>query len=395
MAKDADLIISLPLAGKIARPMASLPVSGIFILLLLAAIWLARDLLIPVTVAFLLFFAGSPLRRRLGRWGIPNWASAVLVSAAVLAGALGIGTIVAGQAGGILSELPTISSRLDEKFQTIRAKVVDLRNVAKRIDQAATPAVETGAIATQEKGASVVMNVLGATPAALGQVFATVLLLFFLICSADLFYLKIVQSFDHIREKREAYAALRQIEASLGNYFATIFAINAGLGMVIAAVFWALGMPAPLLFGVAAFLLNFIPYVGIFIGAGLSTAVALVSLDGFFWPAMVGGSYLLANSIENNAVTPLFLSRKLELNMVVVFLAVALWAWLWSFLGMIVAVPLLVVARVLCEHVPGWEKFGNFLAGQALPLVDEEEAPPAAIVAPLGTASGDLGDKTA
>lgn len=72
-------------------------------------------------------------------------------------------------------------------------------------------------------------------------------------------------------------------------------------------------------------------------------------------------------------ITPYFVSRKLQLNAVVVFLTVALWAWLWSVIGMIVAVPILVVMRVLADHIPGLEKFGNFLAGEDPPALEDED----------------------
>ena len=83
-------------------------------------------------------------------------------------------------------------------------------------------------------------------------------------------------------------------------------------------------------------------------------------MPGVFWPMMVAGTYMFLTSLEGQVITPYFVSRRLQMNTVVVFLAVALWAWLWSVIGMIIAVPVLVVLRVLAEYVPGWEKFGNF-----------------------------------
>ncbi len=371
---SSDPIVPLPIERDPRRARAPVALTGSFVILLGAAIWAARDLLIPITVAFLLFFAVSPMRRRLWRMGVPNWVTACAVSLGFLAVAASIGTMLTGQAGVLLDELPTITERLEEKYRSVKDEIAGLKDAAETIDEVAEGVTEDeGAVRTETGRPSLVMSVLGATPAILAKVIGTILLLFFLIASADLFYLKIVQSFDTLAEKRKAYTALRQIEDSLGSYFASVVVINLGFGAAIAAAFWALGMPSPFLFGVAAFLLNFIPYLGPILGAGLSVAVALVSLDGLWLPAFVGAVYILANVLESEFVTPYFLSRKLELNTVVVLLSVALWGWLWSFPGMVVAVPILAVLRVLCEHLPGWEKVGNFLAGGAPPLPAEPE----------------------
>ena len=90
-------------------------------------------------------------------------------------------------------------------------------------------------------------------------------------------------------------------------------------------------------------------------------------MPGFIDPLLVGATYMALTTVEGNLITPALVSRRLRLNTVVVFVAVALWAWLWSVVGMIVAVPMLVVLRVLCEHVPQLEALGNFLAGEDSP----------------------------
>ena len=144
-------------------------------------------------------------------------------------------------------------------------------------------------------------------------------------------------------------------------------------GFAVGLAMWAWGLPSPLLFGIGAFLLNFIPYLGAIAGVGIAAVVALVVMPGLFWPAMVAASYLALTSLEGQIITPYFVSRRLQMTTVVVFISVALWAWLWSVLGMVIAVPVLVVIRVLSEHVPGWEKFGNFLAGEEPPAIEDED----------------------
>lgn len=353
---------------------ANWAVIGIFMILAFAAIAAGRDFLMPVTLAGLLFFVFTPLRRLARRRGVPD----ALTATAVTLGLVITVALIAFGASGPISQaahnLPSISSRLEQKFEEVRASIEDLQRAAEKIDEVQSGGeAETPTITVEQETDSTLESLVKFTPSIAGQVVFTLFLLFFMLASGDLLYLKIVQSFDSMAEKRSAYLALRQIEDSLGNYLGAITIINAGLGLAVGLAMFAWGMPGPLLFGLGAFVLNFIPYLGAIAGVAISGLVALVVMPGIFWPMMVAGSYLLLTSLEGQVITPYFVSRRLQMNTVVVFLAVALWAWLWSVIGMIIAVPVLVVLRVLAEYVPGWEKFGNFLAGEDPPAIEDED----------------------
>ncbi len=357
-----------------------------------AAIAAGRDFLMPVTMAMLLFFVFTPLRRFAERRGIPDAATAAGITLSIL---LAVGVIAYAASGPLsraMSNMPIISAQLEQKFDSVRDSLSDLREAAARIDEAQNTdpgPEEPPAIRIQQEGETTLGTVMQMAPLLMGQVLFTLILLFFLIASGDLLYLKIVQSFDRMRDKRGAYLALRQIEDSLGNYLGAITIINAGLGLAVGLTMWAWGMPGPLLFGIGAFLLNFIPYLGAITGVAISGIVALVVMPGLFWPAMVAASYLGLTSLEGQIITPYFVSRRLQMNTVVVFLGVALWAWLWSVIGMIIAVPVLVVIRVLAEHIPGWEKFGNFLAGDEPPALTDEDEEEARELVEAGAAAED------
>lgn len=226
---------------------------------------------------------------------------------------------------------------------------------------------------TQPTGSGFSSRLLTLGPEILSQAGFTLLLLFFLMDSGDLFYLRIVQSFGSMRQKRTAYAALRAIEDSLGAYLGSITLINALLGVATGIAMWAWGLPSPLLFGLGMFVLNFIPYIGSITMTTAAAITALLVYGDLFHPLMAGATVVALTTVEGNFITPYFVSRRLQLNPVVVFLTVALWAWLWSILGMVVAVPVLVVLRVLCDHIPGLEKLGNFLAGEEAPGLGEDD----------------------
>jgi len=380
----------LPPPGPVSAPPNWAPgwaVIGIFVILLFASLMLARVFLMPLTMAILLYFVFAPLRRRMDRLGVPSALTAIGVTFGLIGVIFAIGLVLSGPASDLVRGAPQIADRLEQKFGGLRDKLSDMRGFLNRLDGedgdeegrqrsvASSLGLEDPATkaeappAPQEDlmpvdGTNLILSIASSTPALLGQIGFVLLLLFFMLASGDLLYLKIVQSFATMAQKRRAYAALRQIEESLGSYLGTITIINAGLGTSIGLAMWWWGMPAPAMFGVGAFLLNFIPYIGLILGTALATAIALVTMDGFLAPILVGATYAGLSSIEGQLVTPYSVSRRLEMNTVVVFITVALWAWLWSVAGMIVAVPMLVVFRVLCDHIPGLERLGNFLGGE-------------------------------
>lgn len=402
---------------------ANWAVIGIFLILLFSFFAQARGFLMPVTLAILLFFVFIPFRRLMERIGIGAAATGGIVSLGLVVLVMVIGFIISGPVDRLIENAPQISSRLEQRFSELRSNFKGLERAAQKIDELTTggganldrgqttptspasppdplgaePATGltgtvTGTVTSipapgepapsdhhirvevnAVQHGSALASVMDLGPAFVGQIIFTLFMLFFLISSGDLLYLKIVQSFDRMRDKRGAYLALREIEDRLGAYLGAITLINACLGVAIGLAMWAWGMPSPFLFGLSAFLLNYIPYLGPITGVLTSCLVAIFVFDDFVGPLMVGLTYLTITSVEGQLITPYFVSRKLQLNTVVVFLTVALWAWLWSVLGMIVAVPLLVVMRVLADHIPGMEKFGNFLAGEDPPALEDED----------------------
>ncbi|WBU57101.1 AI-2E family transporter [Paracoccus sediminicola] len=391
-------------------------VVGIFLILLFNFITSAAAFLMPVTLGILLFFVFVPFRRMLGKIGLGAGISAAIVTIGMVVVVGVLGFFISGPISDIVEDSPRITQRLEDRVGTLRESMRPLEEAAAKIDEVtngdeATDAAEnTGEETTpppvappgeastaastvveasaEEEGegsnqeitvnvdteeASTLQTMASAGPAVAGQIVFTLFLLFFLLASGDLLYLKVVQSFDSLRDKRAAYMAMREIESALGSYLGAITIINAGLGVCIGLAMWFWEMPQPMLWGVAAFILNFIPYLGAVSGVAAAFVVALISFDDIYTPLMVAASYFGFTALEGQLITPYFVSRRLQLNTVVVFTTVALWAWLWSVLGMVVAVPMLVVLKVIADHIPGLEKLGNFLAGEAPPALEDED----------------------
>ena len=222
-------------------------------------------------------------------------------------------------------------------------------------------------VEVSERDGNIAAQIAATAPLVLGQIVFTLVLLFFILASGDLFRKRVVEVIPKLRDKKRAMAIADDIERRLGRYLFTITVINAGLGVVVGLAMWALGMPDPLLFGVAAFILNYMPYVGAIIGTTGALIIGLIALPDIWMAALTAAVYFGCTSVEGQLVTPYFVGRSLKLNPVVVFLSVAFWAWLWSVVGM-----------------PVLSKLGRFLASETdgARADDTQDAPAADIPSP-------------
>ncbi|TVP70937.1 MAG: AI-2E family transporter [Rhodobacteraceae bacterium] len=352
-------------------------VQGIFLLMLLGFIHLAREFLLPVILSLLLFFVFVPLQRRLQNAGLHGTSVAAVLVLGLLVVMVSIFVVLSGPVFQIIENLPEIVQDISGRLDSAREALMTIAEGVRSGGPADVPQLRP-TIASDENEdsdgdllfstASGALVYLTEAPLVVGQFLLILLLLFFMLSSSDLLYLKVIQSFDAFGDKRMALATLRQVEEKLGGYLGTITLINLGLGICIGLALWALGMPVPLMFGVLAFLLNFIPFAGALIGVVLATAVALLWFDTLGSVVLVGLVYLSLTSLEGNLVTPSILARRLRMNTVLVVLSIAFWAWIWSFMGMIIAVPMLVALRVITEQVPRWQKIANVLSGDKAAL---------------------------
>jgi predicted PurR-regulated permease PerM len=338
-------------------------VIGIFILLLLAALAYARALVMPIVLAFLLTLVFTPLRRFLERRRVPPSVTAALVVLSLLGLVLVGLALLSDPVSRWIENAPTLGRQLEARLRDLLGSVEAVVEAGEKIDEVASGGAEAGQeVVVRRPG--LLATAAGLAPSVAAQGLFVLVLLFFSLASGDMFYEKIVAVAPTFRDKRRAVAIARDVERKLSRYLATITLINAALGASVALAVWAWGLPNPLLIGVVAAALNFIPYLGALAGVTLTLAVGLVSVPQPETAVLAAASYFLLTSLEGNLVTPYFVGRRLKLNTVVVFISVALWAWLWSVVGMLVATPMLVTIRTFCEHVPELRGLGAFLSAR-------------------------------
>jgi predicted PurR-regulated permease PerM len=344
---------------------------GIFIILLTGALYFGKEILLPIALAFMLTLTLSPVVRYLAKFRIPEVVSALVIVLAVV-GSTAVGIYyLSGPVSGWIDGAPQTGRQIRSKIESMRAPVDAAVNASKQVEEITSggsdPTVQK--VVVQQPG--LLARAAGGAVSLGSTAGITIVLLFFLLASGKLFYEKLVRILPTMTEKKRAIRVVYAVEEEVSAYLLTISAINAALGVVISAVMWALGMPNPILWGVMAAALNFVPYVGALVGAAVVAVVALVSFDTPGAALLPPVLYFVCTTIEGQFITPALLGKRLEMNTVVVFLSVAVWGWLWGVLGALMAVPLLVSLRVLCDHFESLSSLGEFLGGK----VPEEPEP--------------------
>ncbi|MBR9762415.1 MAG: AI-2E family transporter [Rhodobacteraceae bacterium] len=342
--------------------------AALLALILLWSLYVARTVMLPVVLGFLIALTLTPLVRWLGRKGVPEGISAVALIATIgMVSILGLYALRL-PAESVISEAPEIQEEVQRKLWKVLRNFERLQEASEEMSQMAAG---NGGNGDDAEDAVVVTPATGILQTAVGSLVTSgtvlaVALLFamFLLSMGDSFRSRLVQSFPDFRRKRRAARISRDVERQVSRYLAAITVINAALGLCVGVAMHLMGMPYALLWGVAAFLLNYLPYLGAMIGVAVSAAVALVTYDSAGTALLVPLVYLVLTSIEGQMITPWMVGRHLQLNAASVFIAVVFWAWLWGAAGAVLAVPLLVMTKVLCDNVPVLRPLGSFLEGR-------------------------------
>jgi predicted PurR-regulated permease PerM len=346
------------------RSSASWATIGLFLIAATAGLIYAQSILMPIVLAFMLALTFSPVRRTAEKVGIPSGVTAGLIVAGLFTLLVVLVITLSQPVRSYISDAPQLLQEAQDKLSAISSTVENVAEAGKEIEDVANGAAEDEVTPVVIKEPNAITKLATTAPRVLAQTVLVLVLLFFILASGDMFYEKTVHSIGQFKDKRRAVQIFRDIEAKLSRYFFTITVINAGLGVAIGTAMWLLGMPNPLLFGVIAFIFNFVPYIGAIAGVCISFFVGVLTFDEVWQAALAGFTYFFLTSFEGQFVTPYAVGRSLKLNTVVVFLAVAFWGWLWSVIGMIVAMPLLIALRVFSEHVRPLNGLGDFLSAR-------------------------------
>jgi predicted PurR-regulated permease PerM len=332
---------------------------GVFILALIYTLYFASFVLMPLAFAFVLAIILMPIVGFLNRrMYLPLWIGAAVVLAGFLALAAGLfyGIFLAGWFGPGLEGLDRVERRVQEMLEPIR----QMRQATERVAEiAASPEDEAPVVRVRDGG--MMAAFLDWTQGFVVTAAIIIVLLYFLLASGDLFLRKLIRVLPTFQDKKRAVEITQQVEADISNYLLTITVVNALLGVTTGLAMWALGMPSPILWGVAAALLNYIPYIGSIVGTALVGVVAVVSFDNVGYAIVVALVYWGLTALEGNFIIPVVLGKRLLLNPVVVFVGLVFWGWIWGLPGALLAVPMLSILKIVSDRIEPLNPVGEFL----------------------------------
>jgi predicted PurR-regulated permease PerM len=354
------------LARFLKRTRALLPVSvvGLFLIALITALYFAKPFAMPIFAAILLSFLLKPLVRFLARLRVPTMLGAVLVMA-VFFGLLGFGvTRVVQPAVEWAAKAPETIRKMEDKFHHLIRRAQRISRAAAQVEditKQATSDSETQQVEVKEQ--VLMKTALGYTKSFVTGLIETVVLLFFMLGAGDLFMEKLVRVLPTLQDKKKAVEIAHEVQHSLSTFLFTISIINAVLGFLVGFATWAVGLQNPALWGVLAGLLNFIPYFGPITGVTILTLVGFVTFDQPWRAVLPAAIYLTLHGVESNVITPMILGRRLTLNPLIIFVSLMFWMWLWGIAGALLAIPMLMMLKIFCDHFKPLAPIGEFLSG--------------------------------
>lgn len=332
------------------RDAQSLAAIGLLIVGGLLALHLGRVILMPLATALLLSLVLRPILRRLDAWHVPHPVSAFALVLAITAAVVTAVYGLKDPASQWLREAPSSLRQLEYRMGDVKESIAEVREATKQVEELSQVGDTPPPVVVVEEQDLPSQIFIELRQAAMG-VFMALLMLFFILGWGRQFYRNLVLAQPKFASRRAVVAIADDIQHFVATYLATITLINIGLGAVVAAVLYLLGMPNPILWGVLAAMLNYIPYLGPTVMALVLAFVALMTYPTLGEALLIPAVFLAITSLEGYIITPLAVGSRLSLNPLVIFVSLVFWFWMWGIIGGLLTVPLLVCIKVVVKHV--------------------------------------------
>ena len=389
------------IAGPSARrpaqvPAAEIPgIQGLTMLavgvVIIAALFLGREVLIPIVLAVLLSFVLVPLVALLQRIHLPKVPAVLLAVVLALGVILALGGLIGTQLAELVSDIPRYETTIQPKVESLRKLTIGrmsemMRSLGHEMDNAGStkPAAPTGAAAGADSTRPIPVEVHSPNPSPLelaqrilepvlsplattGIVF--IVAIFILLQREDLRD-RLIRLFGS-SDLHRTTMAMDEAARRLSKYFLTQLSINAGFGLLIGLGLMLIGVPSPALWGVIAALLRFVPYVGSLISAAFPVLLGAAVDPGWSTAIEAGVLFLVLETVTGQIVEPMVYGHSTGLSPFAVIIAAIFWGWLWGGIGLILSTPLTLCLVVLGRHVSRLE-FLDVLLGDRPALTPVE-----------------------
>jgi predicted PurR-regulated permease PerM len=342
-------------------------VSALLVVAVFYSLYFAYEFFMPLAVGIVLALVLSPVVGFASRWRVPRTISSALVLAALVAILVTTFAQLAQPATQWIEQAPTLLTTIERKLMPVKRGVEQVKEAAEGVEKATEVAPKPGAeapVAVVVKPPSMLSRLFGGFQRTVLHLGICIIFAYFLLAYADVFQEKLINTLPRVQQKKQLLAVVQQVERDVSSYLFAITLINIGLGVTVGLGMHLLGLPNAALWGVMAFLLNFIPYFGLAVGLTVVFLVGLTNMETLSEALIAPGIYLLANGIENQFITPSLLGRRLLLNPAVIFVMVIFWGWFWGIAGALLAVPILIVLKGISNYFAPLNAFGELLSGR-------------------------------
>jgi len=336
----------------------------------------AQAMIIPIVLGVLISYALEPMVASLTRWHLPRpLAAAIVLITITAAGGLLLYSLRT-QAADIVQKLPDGARRFrrlieDGRPASTPTAIQQVQKAASELERATTPnapppapagvqrvQVETTPINIREY---VMWGSIGIAAAA-GQFVLILFLVFFLLSSGDMYRRKIVKIVGpSLTKKKVTLEILMEIDRQIEAFLMVQLFTSTVVALATWMAFRALGVEQAAFLGLLAGVFNSIPYFGPVLVSGGTAIIAFLQFGTIHQALLVSGVSLVITSLEGFLLTPWLSGRAARMNAVAIFVGLLFWGWVWNVWGMLLAVPMLMVIKAVCDHVEDLNGVGELL----------------------------------
>lgn len=329
-------------------------------------LYVGHEAFVPVALALLFALVLSGPVEYLRCAGVPRSAGAVFIMLLIVGIAAGVTDLMSEPAQHWFAEAPHTLKLVERKIQPLAqfmSRIDKLRNSAGSIANAAhAPAAAPPVSAPQESAPAILLNV---TRDVVLSLVTVLILTLFLLAGGPPMLARMTSALVSDLKAAHVLHVIENVRREVGRFYVTTTLINVGLALATGCAMMLCGMPNPFLWGTIAGVLNFFPYAGPTATLILLTLVAIVSFDAIAHVAAVAGSFLALTTLEGQVVQPLLVGRRLQLNPMLVFLALWFGGFFWGIAGIVLATPTLVALKVVAKNSIRGKPLVEFLSPEA------------------------------